>query len=169
MTGHISYWKFSSRMMWGPPAQIVNSAIDNDPIVAFAVVLLHLLEAVVLRFLHSEKRKTKNSSQTSTSFQNRQKFTQPECYDTITSGRWLYIASQVLIGWKQWRNKFEPIRSRDLKIALWWKAIAGCLGTWLVYKTPSNEDFYDECPYYPRIKAARGSNFHKPYRCHCIS
>ena len=82
MTGHISYWKFSTRMVGSPPAQIVNSAIDNDPVVAFAAVLLHLVKAVVLRFLHSTEMKTKNPSKKSTSrflaFQKPpKKFSQP--------------------------------------------------------------------------------------------
>ena len=62
MTGHVTYWKFSTGMITNPAAQIVHSAIDYYPVVPIAVVLLHLIEAIVLRFLHSEETETKNLS-----------------------------------------------------------------------------------------------------------
>ena len=62
MTGHVTYWKFSTGVITNPAAQIVNSAVDDYPVVPIAVVLLHLIEAIVLRFLHSEETETKNSS-----------------------------------------------------------------------------------------------------------
>ena len=49
--------------MWSPSAQIVNFVVDNDPVIAFTVVLFHLIEAIIVRFLHSEERKTKTPSQ----------------------------------------------------------------------------------------------------------
>ena len=85
MTSHVTYWKFSSGVIGGPAAQIVNSAVDNHPIIPFTVVLFHLIEAVVLRFLHSEEERRKpcqNPQETSNEAFQAEIFT--------TANRWLY-------------------------------------------------------------------------------
>lgn len=53
--GHIANWEFSARMMRSPFAQIVNTVVDNYPVISFSVVSFHLFEAIVFGLLHRDE------------------------------------------------------------------------------------------------------------------
>lgn len=55
--GHIANWEFSTGMMRSPFAQIVNTVVDNYPVISFSVVLFHLFEAIVFGLLHHDEAK----------------------------------------------------------------------------------------------------------------
>lgn len=53
--GHIANWEFSARMMRSPFAHIVNTVVDNYPVISFSVVPFHLFEAIVFGLLHRDE------------------------------------------------------------------------------------------------------------------
>ena len=55
--GHITNWEFPTRMMQSPFAQIVNTVVDDYPVISFSVVLFHLFEAIVFCLLHPDETK----------------------------------------------------------------------------------------------------------------
>lgn len=62
MARHVTYREFSTGMIRCPATQVVNSAVDDYPVITFTVVLFHLTAAIIFHLLHPEEITTKNNS-----------------------------------------------------------------------------------------------------------